>query len=141
MQMMELLESLYGLLNSKFASQKEPDFVYGYRPSSLDAALFAHIALVREVPSTLQHILDAYPELQHFYERIYEAYFIHNRTGEEVKECENAFVKGMHVQQSNPRMCYVTRKLPCERRRDALWVDEEKEEKGEETEEEVYGGR
>lgn len=111
--MLGVLESLYACLNSRFAAQKEPDFVYGYRPSSLDAALFAHIAQIQEVPSTLQHIIDSYPQLMRFYERILDAYFVHNRSEAESKPSTNCFVRDMHVQESNPRGCYITRKEPC----------------------------
>lgn len=111
--MLGVLESLYACLNSRFAAQKEPDFVYGYRPSSLDAALFAHIAQIQEVPSTLQHIIDSYPQLMRFYERILDAYFVHNRSEAESKPSNELLRSGHACTGVQPRGCYITRKEPC----------------------------
>ena len=114
-QLLSKLEALYGILNQRLASQKQPDFLFGYRPSTADVYFFAHLAQIQEVPSTLQHIVSEYPYLQDYYQRIMNAYFIPLETDTEAILTTNVFLlnRGLKVEVSNEKRCFITRKYPC----------------------------
>ncbi|KAK8800194.1 hypothetical protein WA171_004829 [Blastocystis sp. BT1] len=113
-ELLSKLEALYGILNQRLASQKQPDFLFGYRPSTADVYFFAHLAQIQEVPSTLQHIVSEYPYLQDYYQRIMNAYFIPLETDTEAILTTNVFLlnRGLKVEVSNEKRCFITRKYP-----------------------------
>lgn len=115
-QLLKKLEALYGVLNHKLSLQKQPDFLYGYRPSSADVYLFAHLAAIQDVPSTLSHILSDYPFLQDYYQRVMRMYF--TPMNPDTPCSDNLFVqkRGLKIELSNQKDCFTTRKTPCTRR-------------------------
>lgn len=130
------------MLNQRLASQKQADFLFGYRPSTADVYLFAHLARIQAFPSTLKHVVDAYPLLQEYYERVMNMYFIPLENDKSAVLTTNQFIinQGLVVEVSNPSRCFTKRKYPC--RKVYFWiyiVDEvfgDKED--EENEETVY---
>ena len=84
-----MLANIYRVLNEKLHTTEGSLFLYGDSPSSLDAALFAHIARLMEFPAALQNHLQNYPTLVRYYERIMKKYFS-AALGE--KTTDNAFV-------------------------------------------------
>lgn len=52
---------------------------FNFRPSSLDAVFFAHLAQIMEFPSELQNHLLTFPTLVSFYESIMKHYFSASR--------------------------------------------------------------
>lgn len=91
-------------------------FLYGYRPSSADVYLFAHLAAIQDVPSTLSHILSDYPFLQDYYQRVMRMYF--TPMNPDTPCSDNLFVqkRGLKIELSNQKDCFTTRKTPCTRR-------------------------
>ena len=84
-----MLDNIYRVLNEKLHVNEGSLFLYGDTPSSLDAALFAHIAMLMEFPAALQNHIFNYPTLVHYYESIMKQYFS-AAMGE--KTTDNAFV-------------------------------------------------
>lgn len=115
LQLLEKLEALYSVLNRRLSLQKQPDFLYGYRPSTADVYLFAHLAAIQDVPSTLSHILSDYPFLQDYYERVMRMYF--TPMNPDTPCSDNLFVqkRGLKIELSNQKDCFTTRKTPCTR--------------------------
>ena len=127
------------MLNHKLSLQKQPDFLYGYRPSTADVYLFAHLAAIQDVPSTLSHILSDYPFLQDYYQRVMRMYF--TPMNPDTPCSDNLFVqkRGLKIELSNQKDCFTTRKTPCTHRMKCLRVDVIPEEEEEESEEKVFG--
>ena len=113
-QVLQVLESCYAFIQSKLKSQKQPDFIFGYRPSTLDVMLISHIARIQEYPNSLQHVLDCYPELMEFYERMLSGYFVPLTINEDSRLSTNSFLKSQNicVELSSKKVCYVERKTP-----------------------------
>lgn len=100
-----MINNLYRILNEKLHNtstvvhDNQCQFLFGStyggflsiecRPSSLDAALFGHLAQVMEFPAGMQSILLCYPCLVNYYESIMNHYFSAAR-GEQTSD--NPFV-------------------------------------------------
>ena len=88
-----MLDNIYRVLNEKLHVNEGSLFLFGDSPSSLDSALFAHIATLMEFPAALQNHILNYPTLVHYYETIMKKYFS-AALGE--KTTDNAFVVGSY---------------------------------------------
>lgn len=115
--MVQILEAVYAFINTKLVKQKEPDFIFGYRPSTLDVMCIAHLAMIQECPNSLQHIVDVYPELMKYYERMLTGYFVPLEVKENTQLTTNRFVEKeqLNIELSSKKLCYIERKAPCMR--------------------------
>lgn len=136
-QMLELLLSVYSFVNEKLKSQEEPDFIFGYRPSTLDVMLIAHLACLREPPETILHFAQAYPAMMDYYERMLYCYFSSTSNNDGVQLSTNPFVLGNHlsIEHSKKELNPVQRRVPCSIRWFVIIVDEEEKEEEENEEE------
>ena len=120
--MLTKLEALYDVLHQRLASQKQAEFLFGYRPSTADVYLFSHLARIQAFPNTLKHVVDAYPLLQEYYERVMNMYFIPLENDKDAVLTTNQFIinQGLVVEVPNPSRCFTKRKYPC--RSACLWI-------------------
>lgn len=77
--MKSVMLGVYGVLNQKLeennASATE-GFVFGPRPSTLDAVLFAHVAQLILTSDSLSYVLHRFPRLMAFYEWVMGSFFL-----------------------------------------------------------------
>lgn len=108
------MESCYAFSNTKLASQKEPDFIFGYRPSTLDVMMIGHLARIQECPQSLQHVVENYPELMKYFERMLSGYFVPLTVQEGCELSTNSFLaqQNLQVEISSKKLCYIERKSP-----------------------------
>ena len=113
--MLQILESCYSFISNKLKSQKQPDFVFGYRPSTLDVLLIAHLARIKENSPILQAIVQGYPELTSYFERMMGGYFIPFSKDETTQISNNRFLRenNVVVELCSKKNCYIERKAPC----------------------------
>lgn len=85
------------------------------RPSSLDVALFAHLARVRQYPDTLHYLVDDYPYLMKFFDQFMLSYFSPVENKENVDLSTNLFILQQHlkIEKADKKFCFTTRKTPC----------------------------
>ena len=109
-ELAEKLEALYALLNARLAARGEACYLYGDRPSSLDVALFAHLAQIRQFPDTLMHLVDRQPQLMRLYERFLTDFFA--PADDSAALSTNQFLRLQHIriERANEKLCYTTRK-------------------------------
>lgn len=114
-QMLELLLSVYSFVNEKLKSQDEPDFIFGYRPSTLDVMLIAHLAGLHEPPETILHFAQAYPAMMDYYERMLYCYFSSTSNKEGLQLSTNQFILGnsLSIEHSKKELNPVQRRVPC----------------------------
>ena len=94
--------------------------MYGDRPSSLDVALFAHLAKMKQYPESLQYLVEDYPHLMEFYDQFLFSYFTPVESAENPAISTNQFVlhQQLKIENADKKFCFATRKTPYESKKE-----------------------
>lgn len=115
--MVEMIDRVYAFVEQKFASQKQPDFIFGGSPSTLDVLLISYLIRLHE--SNLDHLIQSYPLVVDYYDRMIHAFFSPDEINENTQLSSNEFLKvanpSFQIECSLKSRCYVQRKNPCKR--------------------------